>query len=298
MRSETHNWLSTGLARIMTQPLGWPKSPEKHSKTPMAVAVKSKPSQRAVAVAAARAPKAPTVRAQHFTGDVRAMTRLSVLVDRIIRCQAQLAVDKGASQAGQVLERSVQKARQLVGSLSKKTWGLDCKAQWDLVKQSYRDFLAINAQLAGANSEVLAKLTKFAEGAGAASDMLAVSLIQDMGALAHTLIVTARLQRLTQQLAAYYLLACAGIDTSGQQVKIEQGRVMFMELLTKLRGSELNTEGIERQHELLQQQWLMMKQALDGDDNKATDCVLGTSDRILQSLTTLFTAYEDALETA
>jgi hypothetical protein len=302
MRSETHNWLSTGLARIMTQPLAWPKSPPKRSKAPMGVAVKSRPSQKPVIEVTPKRPaelKAPPVRVLHFTGDVRAMTRLSVLVDRIVRCQAQLALGGTPSQADKVLERSLQKASQLVDALSKKTWCLESKARWGFVKQSYRDFFTKNTQLPVANaSGELAKLADLAEGLGAASDMLAAGLIQDMGTMAHTLIVTARLQRLTQQLAVYYLLACMGIDKAGQQVKIEQGRALFAELLATLRHSKLGTEAIGRQHELLQQQWQMMRQALEGLDNKATDCVLRTSDHILLSLTALFTAYEDALETA
>jgi hypothetical protein len=304
MHSETHNGLSTRLARMMMQPLGWHKSPVKRSKAPMGVAAKSGSGQKIVEEATPRAPvalKAPPspTRVIHFTGDVRAMTRLSVLVDRIVRCQAQLALGDASSQADKVLERSLQKASQLVDALSKKTWCLESKARWGFVKQSYRDFFAKNTQLPAANSSgELAKLADLAEGLGAASDMLAAGLIQDMGTLAHTLIVTARLQRLTQQLAAYYLLAAMGIDKLGQQLKMEQGRALFAELLATLRHSKLGTEAIGRQHEVLQQQWSMMQQALEGLDTQATDCVLRTSDHILLSLTALFTAYEDALETA
>jgi hypothetical protein len=235
----------------------------------------------------------------HFTGDVRAMTRLSVLADRIIRCQAQRALDLDPLQADKVLKRSVQKAKLLVDALSQKPWSTDSKVRWSFIKTSYRDFFTMNAQLATIDKASLAKLAQQAEGLAAVTDMLADSLAQDMGAMAQTLTVTARLQRLSQQLAAYHLMARAGVNTPQQALKIERGRASFVQLHTRLRHSELGTDAIARHHGLLQQQWLMMNQALTAGDQhtQATEHVLATSDQILHSLTALFAAYEDLLET-
>lgn len=225
-------------------------------------------------------------------------SRLSVLSDRITRSQAQRTLGVLRNRADRVLIDSTAESKRLLTELSNAPLSSGTRPQYQLAAQGYLNLLTSNERFEIQDRAALAKLAIQADEVGEELDKLVALLIRDLGQpVATVLATTADLQRLTQDLAVHFLLGRAGIDEKDQQKRIDAGREHFGQLLGDLRKSTIQTATIGQQLQLLDNQWTLMRQALNlsSRDTSAMENICTTSERTLEVLTQLYPQYEAAL---
>lgn len=243
--------------------------------------------------------------AQHpteTTSELRTLTakasRLSVLSDRLTRSQAQRSLGVLRTRAERVLMDSTAESKRLLTELSHAALSSSTRPQHQLAAQGYLNLLTVNEHFDPQDRQALAKLAIQADEVGEELDKLVALLIRDLGQpVAGVLATTADLQRLTQDLAVHFLLGRAGIDEKDQQKRLDTGREHFGKLLGDLRKSSIQTPNIGQQLQLLDNQWTLMRQALNlsSRDTSAMENTCTTSERTLEVLTRLYPQYEAAL---
>ena len=225
-------------------------------------------------------------------------SRLSVLSDRITRSQAQRSLGVLRNRAERVLIDSTAESKRLLNDLGNAALSSGTRPQFQLAAQGYLGLLTSNERFDTLDRVALAKLAIQADEVGEELDKLVALLIRDLGQpVATVLSTTADLQRLTQDLAVHFLLGRAGIDEKDQQKRIDAGREHFGQLLGDLRKSPIQTLTIGQQLQLLDNQWTLMRQALNlsSRDASAMENICSTSERTLEVLTQLYPQYEAAL---
>jgi hypothetical protein len=233
--------------------------------------------------------------------DLRAMvakaTRLSVLSDRITRNQAQRVLGVLGARAEKVLLDSLVEARRLLNELG--AGSLAGRPPYQAAAKAYDGFLRSSERFDVKDSAALGRLAVQADVVGELADELVEALINDMGqSMAHILSTTADLQRLTQHLAVHFLLAQAGIEENEQLKEISAGREAFAKHLAELRQAPLRNEQISALLPMLDNQWMLMNQALGQTrrDHAALENACTTSERTLELLSSLYPQYESALK--
>lgn len=237
------------------------------------------------------------------TPDLKALvakaTRLSVLSDRITRSQAQRVLGVLPTRADRVLADSTAEVRRLLSELGASTAAPATRAQYQTVAKGFDEFLRASERLDVKDRNALARFARQADEVGDATDQYVELLVKEVGQpTARILSTTADLQRLTQHLAVHFLLARAGIEEREQQKEVNTGREEFAKLLDELRKSPLQNGSITGQLQLIENQWLLMNQALNqvARDMASMENACTTSERTLEVLTTLYPQYEAALK--
>lgn len=233
--------------------------------------------------------------------DARALvakaTRLSVLTERITRSQAQRVLGVLAGRADKVLADSSAEARRLLNELGAgSTAG---RPPYQAAAKAYDEFLRSSERFDVKDRAALGRFAVQADVVGDLTDRLVEMLIHDMGqSVARILSTTADLQRLTQHLAVHFLLAQAGIEEKAQLTEITAGREAFGKHLAELRQAPLRNGPINDLMPLLDNQWMLMNQALGQTrrDQAALENACTTSERTLEVLTSLYPQYESALK--
>lgn len=226
-------------------------------------------------------------------------TRLSVLSDRITRCQAQKSLQVLITRADKVLADATDDVRRGLTELAAAGLPDASKALVAPALKSYEAFLAKSQQLDVKNAKVLGAFAEEADVVGEHMDALVAAMIKDLGqSVAKVLASTADLQRLTQHTAVHFLMARLGINEAEQLKEVAEGRKEFNEKLQVLQAAPLKNPAIEAQLQLLAPQWLLMANALgqSGNDARTLENISTTSERLLEVSTSLYTLYESALK--
>jgi hypothetical protein len=226
-------------------------------------------------------------------------TRLSVLSDRITRCQAQKSLQVLTTRADKVLADATDDVRRGLAELTAAGLTDASKALVAPALKSYETFLGHSQQLDVKNAKALGAFAEEADVVGDHMDALVASLIKDLGqSVAKVLASTADLQRLTQHTAVHFLMARLGINEAEQLKVVAEGRKEFNEKLQVLQAAPLKNPAIEAQLQLLAPQWLLMANALgqSGNDAKTLENISTTSERLLEVSTSLYALYESALK--
>lgn len=226
-------------------------------------------------------------------------TRLSVLSDRITRCQAQKALQVLISRADKVLADASDDVRRGLAELTAANLSEATKSLVQPAARAYTAFLGHSQQLDPKNAKALGAFALEADGVGEHMDALVGAMIKDLGqSMAKVLASTADLQRLTQHTAVHFLIARLGINEAEQLKEVAEGRKEFNEKLQILQSSSPKNPAIEAQLQLLAPQWMLMANALaqTGNDTRTLENISTTSERLLEVTTSLFTLYEQALK--
>lgn len=226
-------------------------------------------------------------------------TRLSVLSDRITRCQAQKSLQVLGTRADKVLADATDDVRRGMAELTAASLSDATKPLVQPAVRSYETFLGHSQQLDPKNTKALTAFAEEADAVGSLMDALVAAMIKDLGqSVAKVLASTADLQRLTQHTAVHFLMARLGIQEAEQLKEVAEGRKEFNEKLLFLQTYPLKNPAIVAQLQLLGPQWLMMSSALDqpGKDTKTLENISTTSERLLEVSTSLYTLYESALK--
>jgi hypothetical protein len=260
-------WAVTGASVVQAQPVA--------------------PGRQAIPAADAAASRAMVAKA----------TRLSVLSDRITRSQAQRVLGVLGTRAERVLADSLAQARKLLSELG--SGSLAGRPQFQAAAKAYDEFLHTSERFDIQDRPALGRFAVQADVVGDLADALVEALIKDMGqSMASILSTTADLQRLTQHLAVHFLLAQAGLDEKEQLKEVSTGQQAFIKHLADLRQAPLHTGPINDLLPLLDNQWMLMNQALGQTkrDQAALENTCTTSERTLEVLTSLYPQYESALK--
>ena len=226
-------------------------------------------------------------------------TRLSVLSDRITRCQVQKALGVLTGRAERLLADSTQEVRRGLSDLSAAGLPEPARPLLASANDSYLTFLGRSQQLDTAKLAGLQGFAQEADVVGTKVDALVDALIADLAQpVAKVLASAADIQRLTQHNAVHFLLAGAGIQAGEQLKEVADGRQAFDTALKELRGAPIRTPAIESNMQLLEPQWLLMSTALakPGRDMLTMENICTTSERILEVSTALYGLYESALK--
>lgn len=226
-------------------------------------------------------------------------TRLSVLSDRVTRCQVQRSLNVLVSRAERQLEDTRREVVKVLDELA--AVGLPDVAQRHLApaKEAYEGFLKKSNALDVSKPDTTAEFADVADVVGDRVDALVAALVQASGrTTSQVLAITADLQRLTQHAAVHFLLASAGIQPDKQLKEVSQARTDFGAGLRTLVGSSVRSDAIDSQIKLLEPQWLLMSTALThpGRDLRTMENICTTSERLLEVTTTLYGLYDGALK--
>jgi hypothetical protein len=226
-------------------------------------------------------------------------TRLSVLSDRVTRCQVQRSLNVLVSRAERQLEDTRREVIKVLDELA--AAGLPDVAQRHLApaKEAYEGFLKKSNALDVSKPDSTAEFADVADVVGDRVDALVLALVQASGrTTSQVLATTADLQRLTQHAAVHFLLASAGIQPDKQLKEVSQARTDFGAGLRTLVASSIRSDAIDSQIKLLEPQWLLMSTALThpGRDLRTMENICTTSERLLEVSTTLYGLYDGALK--
>lgn len=228
-------------------------------------------------------------------------TRLSVLSDRVTRCQVQRSLNVLVSRAERQLDDTKREVRKVLDELA--AAGLPESALRHLApaKDTYEGFLKKSNDLNVAKPEGLTAFAEEADVVGDRMDALVAALVQATGRSAtqvQVLSVSANLQRLTQHAAVHFLLASAGIQPDAQLKEVAQARTDFSAGLRTLLLNAVRNDAIDQQIKLLEPQWLLMSNALThpGRDPRTLENICTTSERLLEVTTALYGLYDGALK--
>lgn len=227
-------------------------------------------------------------------------TRLSVLSDRVTRCQVQRSLNVLVSRAERQLEDTRREVLKVMNELAGA--GLPDVAQRHLApaKDAYDGFLKKSSELDVSKPDGTAVFADVADEVGDRMDTLVAALVQASGrSTSQILSTTADLQRLTQHAAVHFLLASAGIQPDKQLKEVAQARTDFGAGLRTLLASSARSDAIDSQIKLLEPQWLLMSTALThpGRDLRTMENICTTSERLLEVTSTLYGLYDGALKT-
>ncbi len=226
-------------------------------------------------------------------------TRLSILSDRITRCQVQRFMGILASRADRVYTDSLAESRQHIAAIRRAVVSAATRSVALEADKQASAFLDANEGWKTTDRAGLAKLSVQADTAGEAVDQLVEAYVKELGQTsAKILQTTADLQRLTQHLAVHYLLAQAKIDAAEQLKEVDKARLDFDSGMTQLRQSPLRNPRIEAGLKSIADQWLFFNTALQKKqaDSSALETTSTTSERTLETLTELYTLYEATLK--
>ena len=234
-----------------------------------------------------------------YRGMVSRGTRLSILTDRITRCQAQRLLGVLTPRAERMLADSVAEARNIMAALKQQGAGSAAIAPLlASAEQGLGALLSASEIFRTEDKAGLGKLAVLADKAGASIDRLVAAYVQAIGQpTASVLQTTADLQRLTQHLAVHYLLSRAGIDPTEQLKEVDTGRRAFETLLQNLKQSPVRSARTDAAMPLIEGQWTFLRATLTqaGTDVAALQNAATTSERTLEVLTELYAAYDAAL---
>ena len=228
-------------------------------------------------------------------------TRLSVLVGRVARSQAQRALEVLPAPAVTQLAQSTQEAQRGLAELNAALANSPAQAEMQALAQTYGVFLKANEGLNPKDHAALLRMARLAGPAVEAADLLTQLLVKHLGhPMARILGTTADMQRLSQHLAARFMMMRTGVsaqDKQEQSVAVAQGRELFARNLDALRAAPLQTPAIQQRLLLLANQWLLMNESLGrtAQDVATMEHVCTTCERILEVLTQLMPEYEAAL---
>lgn len=252
-----------------------------------------------ISLAAPTAVQAQTAKpAADWRGLVSKGTRLSILTDRITRCQAQRLLNVLTPRAERMLADSMAEARSLMATLKQAGAPASGGPLLASADQELGALLSASDGFRVDDKPGLGKLAIAADKAGASIDRLVTAYVQAIGQpTAAVLQNTAELQRLTQHLAVHYLLSRAGIEPAEQQKELDAGRRAFETLLQGLKQSPVRGARIDAAMPLIDGQWTFLRAALTqaGTDPAQLQNVVTTSERTLEVLTDLYAAYDAAL---
>jgi hypothetical protein len=228
------------------------------------------------------------------------VTRLSILTDRLIRSQAQRALNVLAQRGERIVGESVSEMRKTLVEVSEGLSGMPNLAQkHQAVFREYADFLEQARNLEPKNRAGLLKLSVQSDDLGGEVDVLADDLVKEIGQpTAKLLTTTASLQRLSQDTAVHFLLGHTGPEARDQLEKVTAKRAQFNKFLSELRNAPVKSAQTSSLLPLLENQWMLMDKALDiqSRDTSAMENVCTTSERTLEVLTMLYPAYEALLK--
>lgn len=226
--------------------------------------------------------------------------RLSVLSDRMMRCQAQRVLQILSARAEKVLSESTSEAERLLQQLaSSPTITEDMRPVFTTAQQAYQTLLQKNRLIDLKNSAALIELADQADEVAESVDAVVALLIKRLSRpVTSVLSDTADMQRLTQDTAVHFLLARLGHKEQEQIKKVKDKRGTFEQRLAALKGSALKTTAIQNQLALLEPQWLLMSTALNRSERDVVtlEHISTTSERLLEVLITLYGLYEQALQ--
>lgn len=241
----------------------------------------------------------PGVASEERRQHIARATRLSVLSDRITRCQVQKALSVLTNRADRVLADSTQEVKRGLSDLSAAALPETVRALLTSANEAYTGFLSRSQQLDTSKLPGLKAFADEADVVGGKMDAMVDALIAELGQpVAKVLASAADVQRLTQHNAVHFLLASAGIQAGEQLKEVAEGRHAFDAALKELRSAPLKTPAIEAQMQLLEPQWMLMSAALTkpGKEMTILENICTTSERILEVSTTLYGLYEGALK--
>lgn len=225
-------------------------------------------------------------------------TRLSISSDRIVRNHVQKTLQINTPRPDKGLADARAEVTRLIGELQTARGGNALSAQLPGAAKAYGDFMRNSEQLAAADRPGLIKLADEADKVGEAVDSLVLALVKESGvATADALSASADLQRLTQHLAVHSLMASAGIDAAEQLKEVTKSRPEFSSLLAKLKQSPFKPNQVDFMLDQISNQWLLMDMSLQSKAGSPRDLenVCTTSERLLETLTGLYSKYESAL---
>lgn len=226
-------------------------------------------------------------------------TRLSVLSDRVTRCQVQRALQVLSPRAERQLDDTQREVTAVMAELAAANLSPTTRRLQQEAAQSYNDFLKNSKTFDISKTDNLVGFAEQADVVGDKVDALVAALLTESGqAQAQLLAVSADLQRLTQHTAVHFLLASAGLQTAQQMKEVESARQVFGNKFENLQKAALKTPAIDNQLQLLGPQWLLMSAALahPGRDNRTLENICTTSERLLEVTTALYRLYDAALK--
>lgn len=248
---------------------------------------------------------APAARAQTGTrsADMRShigkATRLSVLSDRVTRCQVQRVLRVLVPRAERQLEDTQREVREAMADLATAALSPDARRLLQTAGSAYDAFLKQSQAMDVSKTDGLVAFTEEADAVGDKMDALVGALVSESGQpMGQLLAIAADLQRLTQHTAVHFLMASAGIQVTEQLKEVEAARKSFNDKLQGLQTATLKTPAIETQLQLLGPQWLLMSNALGhpGRELKTMENISTTSERLLEVTTALYRLYDTALK--
>jgi len=226
-------------------------------------------------------------------------TRLSVLSDRVTRCQVQRVLQVLVPRAERQLEDTQREVQDFMSLLQTANLPAGTKDLLRTAVTGYESFLNTSRQLNVSTPGALVPLAEEADAVGDKMDALVGALVAQSGQpMGQVLATVADLQRLTQHTAVHFLMASAGIQAAEQLKEVEQARKEFTDKLKALQASPPKNPAIESQLQLLGPQWLLMDNALShpGRDIKIMENICTTSERMLEVTTSLYRLYDSVLK--
>lgn len=225
-------------------------------------------------------------------------TRLSVLSDRVTRCQVQRVLGVLVPRAERQLDDTKREVRDVMTELGTANLSADARRLLQVAVGAYDAFLKKSQALDVSRPDALVPFADEADAVGDKIDALVGALVAESAQPVGPLLATAAdLQRLTQHTAVHFLMASAGIQVAEQRKKVDVARKQFNEKLQSLQTASLKTPAIDSQLQLLGPQWLLMSSALGqpGRDMKTLENISTTSERLLEVTTSLYRLYDAAL---
>lgn len=226
-------------------------------------------------------------------------TRLSVLSDRVTRCQVQRVLRVLVPRAERLLEDTRREVRDSMTELNAASLSADARKLLQAAADAYDAFLKKSQAMDISRTDALVAFAQEADEVGDKMDALVNALVVESGqSMGQVLATAADLQRLTQHAAVHFLMASAGIQAPEQLRQVELARTAFNDKLLGLQTAALKSPAIESQLQLLGPQWLLMSSALGhpGQDLKTMENISTTSERLLEVTTALYRLYDAALK--
>jgi hypothetical protein len=247
----------------------------------------------------AQATKPVAISADELRVMIGRATRLSVLSDRVTRCQVQRSLKVLVSRAERQFDDTGREVREVLGLLASSSLPDEARKPVGPAREAYEVFLRKALAMDLSKQDGLVAFADEADKVGDAVDTVVKALVVVKGTnTSQVLATTAELQRLTQHAAVHFLLGSAGIDTSEQLKEVTQARAAFSQGLNALRNNSVKSNGTESQLQLLEPQWLLMSNALanPGKEAKRMEDICTTSERLLEVTTSLYKLYDGLLK--
>lgn len=226
-------------------------------------------------------------------------TRLSVLSDRVTRCQVQRSLRVLVPRAERLLDDTKREVREVMTELGAASLSTESRRLLQTAVATYDAFLKKSQEFDTNKPEALVPFSEEADVVGNKMDAVVAALVSESGQqVGQLLATTADLQRLTQHTAVHFLMASAGIQVTEQLKEVEVARKEFGDKLQKLQTAALKSPAIDSQLQLLGPQWMLMSSALGqpGRELKTLENISTTSERLLEVTTALYRLYDAALK--